>query len=155
MHIYIDESGSFTGFHPGSISVVGALAIPDCKVALLNRKYEKLRQRLLKHKGEVKCRLLNEKQVDEVVTLLAANECVFEVTLVDFGLQTLEGVNAFQARNLKVMYEVLPRLSKEWQPKVEALLRELADTPPNLYVQANAHFDLLRKIVRNKTSRSR
>jgi|SRR5580700_5919402 hypothetical protein len=29
MHIFIDESGSFAGFHEGSISVVGAIAIPD------------------------------------------------------------------------------------------------------------------------------
>jgi hypothetical protein len=29
MHVFIDESGSFSGFHAGSISVVGVLAIPD------------------------------------------------------------------------------------------------------------------------------
>jgi hypothetical protein len=35
MHVFIDESGSFTGFHAGSISVVGALAIPDGKLEIL------------------------------------------------------------------------------------------------------------------------
>jgi hypothetical protein len=45
MHIYIDESGSFTGFHPSSISAVGALAIPDCKLAFLIRSRQCQRQR--------------------------------------------------------------------------------------------------------------
>lgn len=149
MHIFVDESGSFIGFHPGSISAVGALTIPDCKLAFLKRKYEKLRQRLPKYKGEVKGRLLNEKQVAEIVALLAANECVFEVTVVDFGIQTPDGVAAFKEKNLTAMYELLPKFSKEWRPKVDALLRELAATSPNLYIQANAHFDLLRKIICN------
>ena len=60
MHVFIDESGSFTGFHAGSISVVGALAIPDEKVGPLKKKYAKIRARLPLEKGEVKGRLLNE-----------------------------------------------------------------------------------------------
>jgi len=60
MHIFLDESGSFTGFHPGSISVVGALAIPDQKLDSLKKRYAKIRERLPLEKGEVKGRLLNE-----------------------------------------------------------------------------------------------
>ncbi len=74
MHVFIDESGSFTGFHAGSISVVGALAIPDEKLGRLKAKYAKIRARLPLEKGEVKGRLLNENQINEVVTLLARNE---------------------------------------------------------------------------------
>ena len=64
MHVFIDESGSFTGFHAGSISVVGALAVPDEKLGPLKKKYAKIRARLPLEKGEVKGRLLNEKQID-------------------------------------------------------------------------------------------
>jgi len=67
MHIFIDESGSFSGFHEGSISAVGALAIPDFKLAFLTKKYNKLRLHLPKFKGEVKGRLLDEEQIAQVV----------------------------------------------------------------------------------------
>ena len=43
VHVFIDESGSFTGFHAGSISVVGTLAIPDAKLDFLKKKYAKIR----------------------------------------------------------------------------------------------------------------
>jgi hypothetical protein len=42
MHVFIDESGVFTGFHAGSISVVSALAIPDAKLDFLKKKYAEI-----------------------------------------------------------------------------------------------------------------
>jgi hypothetical protein len=74
LHIFIDESGSFTGYHGESLSVVGALAIPDGKLEFIKRKYAKMRSRLPLENGEVKGRLLNEQQVNAIVTLLARNE---------------------------------------------------------------------------------
>jgi hypothetical protein len=35
--IFIDESGSFTGYHSDSIGAVGALAIPDRKLAFIEK----------------------------------------------------------------------------------------------------------------------
>ena len=80
MHVCMDESGSFTGFHAGPMSVVGALAIPDEKLGRLKKKYAKIRARLPLEKGELQARLLNEWQIDEVATLLARNEVLFEGT---------------------------------------------------------------------------
>lgn len=54
VHIFIDESGSFAGFHEGSISVVGALVIPDVSLSRIVKKYEKFRKDLPKDNGEVK-----------------------------------------------------------------------------------------------------
>jgi hypothetical protein len=71
--VFIDESGSFSGFQAGSISV-------------LSKKYTKIRANLPKDNGEVKGKLLNEKQVDKVVTLLIRNEALFEITALDLGL---------------------------------------------------------------------
>jgi hypothetical protein len=87
VYIYLDEAGSFSGFHPGSISAVGALAIPDSRIEFIKNKYVKIRRHLPLEKGEVKGRLLDERQVDEVVTLLARNEVLFEVTVTDLGVQ--------------------------------------------------------------------
>jgi hypothetical protein len=77
LHVFIDESGSFTGYHHKSLSVVGALAIPDGKLEFINRKYAKMRPRLPLENGEVKGRSLNEHQVNEIVTLLVRNEALF------------------------------------------------------------------------------
>jgi putative transposase len=57
MHIFIDESGSFTGYHPRSISVVAALAIPNGNIRGIRRKYARIRPSLPKDNGEVKGRL--------------------------------------------------------------------------------------------------
>jgi hypothetical protein len=86
LYVFIDESGTFSGFHDGSINVVGTLAIPDAKLQFLEKKFAKVWARLPLDKGEVKGRLLNEDQIDEVVTLLARNEVVFEATVLDLGL---------------------------------------------------------------------
>src|ERR1700737_3671427 len=101
MQIFIDESGSFTGFHAGSVGAVGALAIPDGKLAFIEKKYAKIRRRLPLFKGEVKGRLLNEKQVAEIVSLLARNAAIFEVTILDLGLHTPEGITAYKNAILK------------------------------------------------------
>jgi len=43
MDVYIDEAGSFSGFHSGSLSAVGALAIPDSKMNFIQKQFAKLR----------------------------------------------------------------------------------------------------------------
>ena len=58
MRVFIDESGSFSGFQTGSISVVGALVIPDVMMDNLAKGYAKLRANLPQENGEVKGRLL-------------------------------------------------------------------------------------------------
>jgi hypothetical protein len=56
MQVFIDESGTFTGYQPGSISVVGALAIPDGNMPRLRKKYARIRKGLLTNGDEVKGR---------------------------------------------------------------------------------------------------
>ena len=43
MHIFIDETGTFTGIgQPLSISMIGALIVPDGRLRSLEREYEKI-----------------------------------------------------------------------------------------------------------------
>jgi hypothetical protein len=88
LHVFIDESGSFTGYHDLSLSVVGALAIPDYKLDAILEKYAKLRVGLPKERGEVKGRLLTEDQVDRVVAMLTHNDVIFELSAVDLAFMT-------------------------------------------------------------------
>jgi hypothetical protein len=108
MRIFIDESGTFSGFHDRSIGAVGALAVPDGRLAFIERKYERIRKTLPKANGEVKGRLLDEQQIGEIVRLLARNETVFEVTVIDLGMHTQDGVAAYKEALLKGMHERLP-----------------------------------------------
>src|SRR5262245_60541658 len=86
MQVFIDESGTFTGYHAGSISVVGALAIPDGNMPRLRKKYARIRKGLLTDGNEVKGLNLNAAQVNRVVRLIKDRDAIFEVTAVDLGL---------------------------------------------------------------------
>jgi hypothetical protein len=103
MHIFVDETGSFTGIGQSpSISLVGALIIPDSLLDKLERKYAKLRKSFPKdEKGEVKGRLLNEQQIARVVSLLLQHSALFETASIDLGLHTEEGLKAFRPNKRK------------------------------------------------------
>src|SRR6202000_619330 len=86
MHVFIDESGNFTGYHPQSVSVVGALAIPEGNLPRLRKKYARIRQSLLTDGDEVKGRDLDAVQINRVVRLIKDRDAIFEVTAVDLEL---------------------------------------------------------------------
>jgi hypothetical protein len=147
MRVFIDESGTFSGFHDLSIGAVGALAVPDGRLAFIERKYERIRKNLPQPNGEVKGRLLDEQQIAEIVRLLARNETVFEVTVIDLGMHTQGGVAAYKDALLKGMYERLPRFNDETRSKVAAQLDELAATPLNLFLQTITLFETVHRVI--------
>lgn len=151
MHVFIDESGSFTGFHTGSISVVGALAIPDGNLDFLKKKYTKIRARLPLQKGEVKGRLLNEAQVDEVVTLLARNEVLFESTAIDLGMHTEQAVLAYKRRHGEEMLARVPNFREDVRSDVEKASRQILETSLPLYLQALTTFEVLHRLIGHVT----
>ena len=98
VHIFIDESGTFAPpTSDPSISAVGALIVPDSILPGVGRKYSRLRQELPKYKGEVKGRLLNEHEVENVVTMLGRHQILFEATAIDMAVHTGGIVAAHQA----------------------------------------------------------
>jgi hypothetical protein len=147
VHIFIDESGSFAGFHEGSISVVGALAIPDTLLSRIIKKYEKFRKDLPKENGEVKGRLLKEKEVDRIVTLLARNEVVFEVTALDFGLHKEAAARDYQKKLGEGMLARVPFFREDVRPQVQAATEYINKAPPNLFLQALTTFNVLHRVI--------
>lgn len=147
MHIFLDESGSFTGFHPGSISAVGALAIPDQKLHSLKKKYAKIRAQLPLEKGEVKGRLLNEWQIDDVVTFLARNEVLFECTVLDLGLHTEQAVRDYKKQHGEMMLAKVANFRADIRPQVEEASQQILETSVPLYLQALATFTLLHHMI--------
>jgi hypothetical protein len=151
VHVFIDESGSFTGFHTGSISVVGALAIPDGKLDFLKKKYTKIRARLPLEKGEVKGRLLKETQVDEVVTLLGRNEVLFESTALDLGMHTEQAVLSYKRQHGEEMLARVPNFREDVRSDVERASRQILETSLPLYLQALTTFEVLHRLIGHVT----
>lgn len=150
MHIFIDESGTFTFPQEGTFSpcIVGALIIPDHKLDLLFRRYARTRTNLPKERGEVKGRLLSEKQVDDVVEWLLKNDCVFEAVVVEMALETAAGV---QAHREEGAHRLTENLTEEHHPnlvrQVHGLRRRAEEMAVPLYVQSIVTMHLLGNIL--------
>jgi hypothetical protein len=147
MQIFVDESGSFAGFHDRSISAVGALAIPDGKLQFLTKKFAKLRARLPLENGEVKGRLLKEGQIDEVVALLARNEALFEVSVVDLGMHNEAEVQAYKEKHGKEMLAKVSDFAEAVRPQIQKASEEILKMPVQLYLQALTTFELLHRLI--------
>jgi hypothetical protein len=149
MHVFIDESGTFTGYHQGSISVVGALAIPDGNLPRLRKKYARIRKGLSTEGGEVKGRLLDAAQIDRVVRLIKDRDAIFEVTAVDLGLHTANGVTAYQQRLAAEMQALLPALPDSIRDRIAAASNYILQIPAQLFLQALTTFDLMHRVIGN------
>jgi hypothetical protein len=152
MHVFIDESGPFAGFHAGSISVVGALAVPHVKLDSLVKKYTKFRARLPQENGEVKGRLLDEKQIDKVIMLLVRNEALFEITALDLGMHTEPEVRAYKQKHGDEMLAKVASFQEAVRPEVEEASRQILKTPVNLYLQALVTFEVLHRLIGHTTA---
>jgi hypothetical protein len=150
MHIFIDESGPFGGIGQfPSVSVIGALIVPDGRLPNLEKQYKKLRANLPKDKkGEVKGRLLNEQQVENTVSLLFADSALFEAAVIDMGIHTEAGLKAFQVAQAEKM---TANLTDEHQDALKAQVWAARKTfegfEPPLMVQAMMTFELIFELL--------
>lgn len=87
VHIFINESGTFTGTGAGApaVSTLGALIIASHRLPQIFRKYARLRANLSKRKGEVKGSLLDERQVALVIEILRINGALFCASIIDLA----------------------------------------------------------------------
>ena len=154
MNIFIDESGNFTWADDGShaISAVGALIIPDRAMNPIKMGYARLRAQLPKEKGEVKGRLLSEDQVSAVVSLLAREQVLLEITATDMSMSETADVESHrkqQAENLTA--RLTPRHHPNVRAAVEDLRHRLENLSLQLYVQSTVTFELIDRILRQPT----
>jgi hypothetical protein len=153
MHIFIDESGTFAqGRNPDAVSVVGALIIPESRLARIEEKYAAIRPDLLKENDEVKGRLLGEADVARVVAMLLRYEVLFEVTAIDLSLHRPEDVVGHQmAQAERVTQHLTEKHSPKIQDHVRNLRRRLEQMPPQLYAQAVTTFSTIRTVLQHAT----
>jgi len=151
MQVFIDESGTFTGYQPGSISVVGALAIPDGNMPRLRKKYARIRKGLLTNGDEVKGRDLNAAQINRVVRLIKDRDAIFEVTALDLALHTAAGVAAYQQQLAAEMQALLPQMPDAIRERVAAASNYILQIPAQLFLQALVTFDLMHRVIGHTT----
>lgn len=151
MHIYIDESGSFSGAgqEAPAISVVGALILDDATLPKLFRRYERLRANLPKNKvGEVKGSKLDEQQIAALVNLLRKNGAIFRPALIDMAYHAAEDIAAHRARRIASLGA---NLTEEHQPELREAVADLqarmAAFPDPLYIQMVLTIDMLRQVL--------
>lgn len=151
MHIFIDESGTFSPVPPErhSVSVVGALIVPDCRLELLFRKYAQLRQTLPKARsGEVKGKLLSESQIARVCNLLLKNSCIFEATAIDMALETTVGIVEHRAwKGRQFTSGLTPDHDAEVVRQAFAWRETLDALPTLLYVQSFAMIETIAQVL--------
>lgn len=150
MHVFIDESGSFSGFesnNPGSLSAVGALSIPDSGLPKLLAKYQKLRQRLPKEDGEVKGRGLSENDIADVVEVLRRNGAILEVSVTDVGAHSKAGIAKYRDELADYMEAKKPKFNAEAQKDVASAVRQIRLTSPQLFLQSIVTMDVLQRVI--------
>ncbi|MCF8495572.1 MAG: hypothetical protein K9G62_02775 [Alphaproteobacteria bacterium] len=150
MHIFIDESGNFTGTNP---SVVGALIIPDHGIDKLYADYNEMRPSLpLSKSGEVKGSSLDEQQISDIIKLLQKHDVIFEATLVEPCLQNDEALEIFKSKQAELIVAELTDAHHENAHKFAHKLKDdLNNLPVQLFAQSFAMFDLIQRVLEHGT----
>jgi len=149
MYIFVDESGNFIASHtkPG-VSLVGALVIADCRLAKLESKYLALRRALPKDGNEVKGRLLNEKQIADVVQILRRNEALVEIVAIDLNTHSAGDIDSSRQ---ELANAVTRGLTSAHHSSIHAAAADLATRiralNDPLFVQGSVMFELIRHVT--------
>lgn len=153
MHIFIDETGTFIGIGQAlSISMIGALIVPDDRKRSLEREYGKLRKYLPTEKGEVKGKRLSEKEIAGLMPMLRHHDVIFEVAAIDLGIHTEEGTRRNQAQRAEGMTKGLT--DKHHQSLIDEIWnarRELEGYSLQLNIQSAVIFELIDRVIEHGT----
>jgi hypothetical protein len=151
MHIFIDESGTFSGAGAAvpSVSVVGALVLPSHKLQQVFGKYAKLRHNFPRNaKGEVKGSRLSEPQVSAVLETLRKNGALFFAAVIDLAAHTpaeIEEHRAALAAGLAV--NLTDEHTHELRAGIARLQDRLLRFPSQLFVQGAMQVALLNQVI--------
>jgi hypothetical protein len=124
--------------------VLGALTLPDNRLAWIEKKYARIRAGLPKQNGEVQGRNLDEAHVAAVIELLRRNGALLEPVAVDVNLHEPNDVNAHRQGQAEGMtsgltdahHENIRRFANDVANRIRALNDQL-------YLQSVAMFDLV------------
>lgn len=126
MHIFIDESGSFTipkGATAPAVSCVGAVVMPSADADAIQADFAALAAPWADASGEVKGRSLNEQQIDAFLAFLVERKCLIAATAIDLGLHRVAEVAAHRDAQSR---KLTANLTDKHHPDAKAFLHDLA-----------------------------
>jgi hypothetical protein len=128
------------------------MVLPDYRRARIQRKYAEIRLQLPKLDGEVKGRLLNERHVADVVSLLRSNDALFWAAAIDLSYQSDAAIRGHQ---MEQAARITANLTPTHHPNIHRELQELRSAlesfAPQLYVQSVLMFELIHRTLRDAT----
>lgn len=149
MHIYIDESGSFTTpiILMPKISCITALIIPSAQNDEIINEYLKIRSSWGESE-EIKGSKLNESQIAQVIELLSNYEVIAEICAIDIGSHTKQDIADYQRlASLEITKHLTPSHSPRVISSVYKLRRRLAGLSQSLAVQFFLTISLIQKLL--------
>jgi hypothetical protein len=152
LHIFIDESGTFTGYGASkpAVSTLGALVIATHRLPKLFHKYARLRANLPKRKGEVKGSLLSESQVASVIEILRRNGAIFCASMIDLAQHSPKDIAEHRARRSASLTANLTNgHTQELRDGIADLQRRMTGFSDQLYVQGAVMIDLLYQVLQD------
>jgi hypothetical protein len=148
MHIYMDESGTFVP--DKGLAVVSAFMVPDRQIGGLEKLYRRLRPSLPKERGEVKGRLLAEREVAAVAEIARKVGCLLETTAVDMTDNTTAEVEDHRGRHVDAMARhITDEHHENVRTQIARLQEQLRIMPLQLYVQSAVMGHLIHVLLRH------
>jgi hypothetical protein len=148
MFIYIDESGSFVPpkTPKQTISVVGALLIPDVFREKLFNEYKKIRGK----KKEIKGNTLEEIKLTEVLLLLNRFDLAFIYCPIDLSNHTCRDIEKHRDLQAnKLLDNVKDEFPLDYKNYMLQLKDRLSKLPAQLYAQLILNTFLIEAIINN------
>ena len=153
MHIFIDESGNFVipEARKSRVSSITSLVIPDKHLARVEKSYLSLRKSW-GYDGEIKGSSLTEKQISTTIALLRSYDVLVDVTWLDVGYHTTNGVDLYKRTQANKLLEHVTAEHKESLIKqLEKYKQKMLDLPNQLFLQAMTHIQHINNILQNTT----
>jgi hypothetical protein len=148
MQIFMDESGTFVP--DKGLAVVSALVVPDHQIAGLEKLYKRLRRSLPKERGEVKGRLLAEREVAAVAEIARKVGCLLETTAIDMTDNTAADVEDHRGRQVAAMaLHITDEHHENVRNQIARLQEQLRAMPLQLYVQAAVMGHVIHVLLRH------
>lgn len=157
MHIYIDESGTFTvpTVQKRSVSCVAALILPSSENDEILEEFDEMRSRWLPGLpvgAEIKGSQLSEVQVAEVITFLRSHDVLVEIVMIDTGIHTQQQITDVRMEQADAITRHItpeyPPDGARWLRGLGNILREMKNP---LFTQAFLTFSLVENVVRHGT----
>jgi Protein of unknown function (DUF3800) len=154
MHIYIDESGTFTipALKKPAMSCVAALVIPDQVHDEVMSRFEALTASFALDGNDLKGRILDEMQIGAVIQLLSQYDVIVEATAVEMCMQTVKGIHRHKVGQADGLIANLgPEHHISLVDDLNIWRRKVLTLPNQLYVQAVCTWELVANTVQKST----